>query len=194
MNRRETSNTLSARGSGSVGSCCFPSPSPSGTNLRFFILPARTRVGLVHATDQDFPQSRVVYSISTGGASLQYPNIFWIDPQIGELQLVTRADYETTPSYILRIQATNGEDSSSVTVSGAMGVFTPAQPVDLGSFWHLPRAAVVIKNLDRAHPTDVRGSDSWFPGRHTWTQLAGLGNKECIHRSKFMGGWEARQD
>ncbi|XP_032729115.1 cadherin-related family member 3 [Lontra canadensis] len=79
--------------------------------------PARTRVGLVRATDQDFPQSRVVYSISMGGASLQYPNIFWINPQTGELQLVTRADYETTPIYILRIQATNGEDSSSVTVT-----------------------------------------------------------------------------
>ncbi|XP_045876218.1 cadherin-related family member 3 [Meles meles] len=79
--------------------------------------PARTQVGLVRATDQDFPQSRVVYSISTGGAGLQYPNIFWIDPQTGELQLVTRADYETTPIYILRIQATNGEDSSSVTVT-----------------------------------------------------------------------------
>ncbi|KAI5774992.1 CDHR3 [Gulo gulo luscus] len=79
--------------------------------------PARTRVGLVHATDKDFPQSSVVYSISTGGSGLQYPNMFWIDPQTGELQLVTRADYETTPIYILRIQATNGEDSSSVTVT-----------------------------------------------------------------------------
>eukprot|EP00071_Canis_lupus_P050820 XP_533098.3 cadherin-related family member 3 [Canis lupus familiaris] len=79
--------------------------------------PARTRVGQVHASDKDFPQSRVVYSISTGGASLQYPNIFWINPQTGELQLVTRADYETTPVYILRIQATNSEDTSTVTVT-----------------------------------------------------------------------------
>ncbi|XP_045648144.1 cadherin-related family member 3 [Ursus americanus] len=79
--------------------------------------PAQTRVGLVHAADQDHPRKRVVYSISTGGASPQYPNIFWINPQTGELQLVTRADYETTPIYILRIQATNGEDSSSVTVT-----------------------------------------------------------------------------
>lgn len=84
-------------------------------------------MGLVHAADQDHPQNSVVYSISTGGASPQYPNIFWINPQTGELQLVTRADYETTAIYILRIQATNGEDSSSVTVSGAVGVFTPAQ-------------------------------------------------------------------
>uniref|UniRef100_A0A452F4A2 Cadherin-related family member 3 n=1 Tax=Capra hircus TaxID=9925 RepID=A0A452F4A2_CAPHI len=79
--------------------------------------PPRTRVGRVQATDKDFPQSRITYSISAGGASQRYPNIFWINPQTGELQLVTKADYETIPVYILRIQATNSEDSSSVTVT-----------------------------------------------------------------------------
>ncbi|XP_032132215.1 cadherin-related family member 3 isoform X1 [Sapajus apella] len=79
--------------------------------------PARTRVGQVRATDKDLPQSSLVYSISTGGASLQYPNVFWINPKTGELQLVTKVDYETTPVYILRIQATNSEDTSSVTVT-----------------------------------------------------------------------------
>ncbi|XP_007177358.2 cadherin-related family member 3 [Balaenoptera acutorostrata] len=79
--------------------------------------PPRTRVGRMQATDKDFPQRGTVYSISTGGASQHYPNIFWINPQTGELQLVTKADYETTPIYILRIQATNSEDSSSVTVT-----------------------------------------------------------------------------
>ncbi|XP_016001360.2 cadherin-related family member 3 isoform X2 [Rousettus aegyptiacus] len=81
------------------------------------ISPAGTRVGQVRASDKDFPQSSIVYSISTGGASLQYPNIFWINPKRGELQLVTRVDYETTPIYILRIQATNSEHTSSVTVT-----------------------------------------------------------------------------
>lgn len=92
----------------------------------------------MRATDKDFPPSRVVYSINSGGASLQFPNIFWINPQTGELQLVTKADYETTPVYILIIQATNSEDTNSVTVSGAIGVFTPAQMVDVGSLGHLP--------------------------------------------------------
>ncbi|XP_077652844.1 cadherin-related family member 3 [Urocitellus parryii] len=81
------------------------------------IRPARTRVGQVRATDGDFPQSSIVYSISSGGASPQNPNIFWINPKTGELQLITKADYETTSIYILRIQATNGEDTSSVTVT-----------------------------------------------------------------------------
>ncbi|XP_027627917.1 cadherin-related family member 3 [Tupaia chinensis] len=79
--------------------------------------PARTRVGRVQATDKDFPQSSITYSISSGGASFQYPNIFWINPKTGELQLITKADYETTPIYVLEIQATNGEDTSSVTVT-----------------------------------------------------------------------------
>ncbi|KAM8770453.1 cadherin-related family member 3 isoform 2-T2 [Rhynchonycteris naso] len=80
------------------------------------ISPARVMVGQVRATDRDFPQSSAMYSISTGGAGLQFPNIFWINPQTGELQLVTKVDYETTPNYILRIQATNNEDTNSVTV------------------------------------------------------------------------------
>ncbi|XP_019600953.2 cadherin-related family member 3 [Rhinolophus sinicus] len=79
--------------------------------------PARTQVGQVRATDKDFPQSSIVYSISSGGASLQRPNMFWINPQTGELQLVTKVDYETTPIYILRIQATNSENTGSVTVT-----------------------------------------------------------------------------
>ncbi|XP_066897739.1 cadherin-related family member 3 [Kogia breviceps] len=79
--------------------------------------PSRTRVGRMQAADKDFPQKGIVYSISTGGASQHYPNIFWINPQTGELQLVIKADYETTPVYTLRIQATNSEDSSSVTVT-----------------------------------------------------------------------------
>uniref|UniRef100_A0A8D2JRZ6 Cadherin-related family member 3 n=1 Tax=Sciurus vulgaris TaxID=55149 RepID=A0A8D2JRZ6_SCIVU len=81
------------------------------------IRPARTRVGQVRATDGDFPQSSIIYSISSGGASPQLPNIFWIHPKMGELQLIRKADYETNPIYILSIQATNGEDTGSVTVT-----------------------------------------------------------------------------
>ncbi|XP_077019316.1 cadherin-related family member 3 [Tamandua tetradactyla] len=81
------------------------------------VSPARTRIGQVQATDKDFPQNSIRYSISTGGASLQHPNVFWINPRTGELQLVTKVDYETTSTYSLRIQATNSEDTSSVTVT-----------------------------------------------------------------------------
>ncbi|XP_058537248.1 cadherin-related family member 3 [Ochotona princeps] len=79
--------------------------------------PAGTRVGQVYATDADFPQSSIEYSISTGGASVQYPNVFWINPKTGELQLVMKADHETTSVYVLRIQAASSEDRSLVTVT-----------------------------------------------------------------------------
>ncbi|KAH0500942.1 Cadherin-related family member 3 [Microtus ochrogaster] len=77
--------------------------------------PARTSVGRVRATDADFPQRSVVYSISSGGASLRHPNIFWINPKTGEIQLVTKADHETTAVYTLTVEAANGEDTSSAT-------------------------------------------------------------------------------
>ncbi|XP_004702839.1 cadherin-related family member 3 [Echinops telfairi] len=78
---------------------------------------ARARIGQVQATDKDMPQSSISYSISTGGASPRYPNMFWIHPKSGELQLVMRVDYETTPTYVLKIQATNKEDTSSAMVT-----------------------------------------------------------------------------
>uniref|UniRef100_A0A2K6BEH9 Cadherin related family member 3 n=1 Tax=Macaca nemestrina TaxID=9545 RepID=A0A2K6BEH9_MACNE len=68
-----------------------------------FDVSERRLVGQVQATDKDLPQRSLVYSISTGGASLQYPNVFRIKPKMGELQLVTKA--------------TNNEDTSSVTVT-----------------------------------------------------------------------------
>ncbi|XP_036912943.1 cadherin-related family member 3 isoform X2 [Sturnira hondurensis] len=81
------------------------------------IRPAGTQFGRVRATDHDLPQSSIVYSISAGGAGHQYTNTFWINPKTGELKLVTKVDYETTPTYTLRIQATNNEDTDSVTVT-----------------------------------------------------------------------------
>jgi hypothetical protein len=137
-------------------------PPPNWTNHRSFILLARTRVGQVRAADKDFPQSSVVYSISTGGASLQYPNIFWINPKTGELQLVTKADYETTPIYVLRIQATNGEDWSSVTVSGVLDLFTSFQLVALGSSWHPLGVAAAMRKRHK-HVLQM-SSEQWCPG------------------------------
>ncbi|ERE72622.1 cadherin-related family member 3 [Cricetulus griseus] len=79
--------------------------------------PAGTQVGRVRAVDEDLPQRNMVYSITSGGASLWYPKIFWINPKTGELRLVTKVDHETTAIYILTVEATNGEDTSSVTIT-----------------------------------------------------------------------------
>ncbi|KAL0619827.1 Cadherin-related family member 3 [Plecturocebus cupreus] len=131
--------------------------------------PARTRVGQVRATDKDLPQSSLLYSISTGGAGLQYPNVFWINPKTGELQLVTKVDYETTPVYILRIQATNSQDTSSVTVTvnileenDEKPVCTPnsyflALPVDLKVGTNIQNFKLMCTDLDSS-PTSFRYS------------------------------------
>ncbi|XP_037692345.1 cadherin-related family member 3 isoform X6 [Choloepus didactylus] len=112
------------------------------------VSPARTRIGQVQATDKDFPQSSIRYSISTGGASLQHPDIFWINPKTGELQLVTKVDYETTSTYILRIQAANSEDMSSVTPRITYwirreNIYSPSAWVKKGEMKMAKRAAVV---------------------------------------------------
>uniref|UniRef100_A0A8C5LHX8 Cadherin-related family member 3 n=1 Tax=Jaculus jaculus TaxID=51337 RepID=A0A8C5LHX8_JACJA len=133
------------------------------------VSPARTRVGQVRAADADFPQSSVVYSMSSGGASRQHPTIFWINPKTGELQLVTKADHETTSSYNLRIQATNGEDTSSVTVTvNIVGendekpICSPdhyflAIPVDLRAGTNIQNFKLTCTDLDSS-PTSFRYS------------------------------------
>ncbi|XP_021035167.1 cadherin-related family member 3 [Mus caroli] len=131
--------------------------------------PARTQIGQVRATDADFPRSPVVYSVSRGGSSLQYPNIFWINPKTGELQLITQADHETTSVYILTVEATNGEDRSSVTVTvNILGendekpVCTPnfyfmAIPVDLKVGTNIQNFKLTCTDLDSS-PSSFRYS------------------------------------
>ncbi|XP_012601968.2 cadherin-related family member 3 [Microcebus murinus] len=160
--------------------------------------PARTRVGKVQATDKDFPQGSVVYSISTGGASLQYPSIFWINPKTGELQLVTKVDYETTPVYILRIQATNREDTSSVTVTvnileenDEKPICTPnshfmAIPVDLKVGTNIQNFKLTCTDLDSS-PRSFRysiGSGN-INGHFTFSPNAGSNVTRLLLASRF---------
>ncbi|XP_043824751.1 cadherin-related family member 3 [Dromiciops gliroides] len=77
----------------------------------------QSRIGQVHAMDEDYPQSDITYSILTGGSTVQYTGLFWINPKTGVLQLVTRADFESVPQHVLTIQAANREDSSTATVT-----------------------------------------------------------------------------
>nr|XP_010342657.1 cadherin-related family member 3 isoform X4 [Saimiri boliviensis boliviensis] len=160
--------------------------------------PARTRVGQVRATDKDLPQSSLVYSISTGGASLQYPNVFWINPKTGELQLVTKVDYETTPVYILRIQATNSEDTSSVTVTvnileenDEKPICTPnsyflALPVDLKVGTNIQNFKLTCTDLDSS-PRSFRYSiDAGNVNNHfTFSPNAGSNVTRLLLTSRF---------
>ncbi|XP_068963063.1 cadherin-related family member 3 [Petaurus breviceps papuanus] len=77
----------------------------------------KSRIGQVHARDKDYPQSDITYSILTGGSTVQYMDLFWINPKTGVLQLMTKADYESDPQHILMVQATNKKESSTATVT-----------------------------------------------------------------------------
>ncbi|MBZ3875891.1 Cadherin-related family member 3 [Sciurus carolinensis] len=174
------------------------------------IRPARTRVGQVRATDGDFPQSSIIYSISSGGASPQLPNIFWIHPKTGELQLIRKADYETTPIYILSIQATNGEDTGSVTVTvNIIGqndekpMCTPNSyfltiPVDLKVGTNIQNFKLTCTDLDSS-PTSFRysiGPDVKKAKRDTvveTVQMSTVFDGEAVdpdQGQEFLLGWQ----
>ncbi|OCT89143.1 hypothetical protein XELAEV_18017759mg [Xenopus laevis] len=80
--------------------------------------PPGSKIGQVYATDLDYPYIGITYSIAAGGSTLGATNIFWIDPNSGNLQLVNYADYETTPKYIFTVQATDpGSKMSTASVT-----------------------------------------------------------------------------
>ncbi|KAJ1161300.1 hypothetical protein NDU88_001787 [Pleurodeles waltl] len=80
--------------------------------------PPNSKVGQVYATDKDYPFIGITYSIEFGGSTLGSNNIFWIDPSTGNIQLITYADYETTPKYVLLVQVADPDSKvSTATVT-----------------------------------------------------------------------------
>eukprot|EP00117_Sycon_ciliatum_P033550 scpid247/ scgid25797/ Protocadherin Fat 4; Cadherin family member 14; FAT tumor suppressor homolog 4; Fat-like cadherin protein FAT-J len=68
----------------------------------------------VSASDADAGDSgEVTYSIQSGNAL----NTFFIDPDSGNISLVTTLDRETTPSYLLEVQASDGGVPPNVSVA-----------------------------------------------------------------------------
>ncbi|XP_030072612.1 cadherin-related family member 3 [Microcaecilia unicolor] len=75
--------------------------------------PASSKIGQVYARDPDWPFDVISYSIVSGGSTLGYSNVFWMDPNTGNLQIIKTLDYETCKQHILTVQAT--DSSSAVT-------------------------------------------------------------------------------
>lgn len=69
------------------------------------------------ATDKDLPFAGITYSIVGGGGTFGYTNIFWIDPEKGDMKIIATLDYETTQRYILTVQASDSEKTATVSVS-----------------------------------------------------------------------------
>ncbi|TFK06894.1 F-box/LRR-repeat protein 5 [Platysternon megacephalum] len=78
---------------------------------------AGSSIGKVSATDKDLPLTGITYSIVAGGGTLSYTNIFWIDPNEGNLKIIATLDYETTQRYILTVQASDTEKLATVSVT-----------------------------------------------------------------------------
>ncbi|XP_015270536.1 PREDICTED: cadherin-related family member 3 [Gekko japonicus] len=84
------------------------------------ILAVMSKIGTVTATDEDIPSTGISYSIVDGGGTLDYSEIFWIDPEEGTVQIVAQLDYEITKRYLLTIQASDNEhktQTAQVTVN-----------------------------------------------------------------------------
>uniref|UniRef100_A0A674ICS5 Cadherin related family member 3 n=1 Tax=Terrapene triunguis TaxID=2587831 RepID=A0A674ICS5_9SAUR len=76
-----------------------------------------TQGTVMSATDKDLPFTGITYSIVAGGGTLSYTNIFWIDPNEGNLKIIATLDYETTQRYILTVQASDTEKLATVSVT-----------------------------------------------------------------------------
>nr|XP_042704860.1 cadherin-related family member 3 [Chrysemys picta bellii] len=81
------------------------------------ITQAGSSIGKVSATDKDLPFTGITYSIVAGGGTLSYTQIFWIDPNEGNLKIIATLDYEATQRYILTVQASDTEKLATVSVT-----------------------------------------------------------------------------
>ena len=66
-------------------------------------------IGSVVATDEDLPPTDIHYSLVSGGGSGGLANIFHVDPKLGRISLLTKPDFEVTPSHTLVIRAVDGD-------------------------------------------------------------------------------------
>ncbi|KAE8616289.1 hypothetical protein XENTR_v10008767 [Xenopus tropicalis] len=100
--------------------------------------PPGSKIGQVYATDADYPYIGITYSIVAGGSTLGATNIFWIDSNTGNLQLVNYADYETTPQYVFTVQATDpGSKTSTASVTVNILEANDDKPICLPNYYSL---------------------------------------------------------
>uniref|UniRef100_A0A8C8RR95 Cadherin related family member 3 n=1 Tax=Pelusios castaneus TaxID=367368 RepID=A0A8C8RR95_9SAUR len=78
---------------------------------------AGSSIGKVSATDKDLPFTGITYSIVAGGSTPDYTNVFWIDPNEGNLKIIASLDYETEQKFILTVQASDTEKLTTVSVT-----------------------------------------------------------------------------
>ncbi|XP_078077470.1 cadherin-related family member 3-like [Mustelus asterias] len=81
-----------------------------------------TKVGRVLAEDKEFPELKFSYSLIGGGSTLGYSQLFWINPDSGEIYLVAQPDYEATAQHYLMVQAVDKDSSDPKTATTTVTV------------------------------------------------------------------------
>ncbi|NXB45428.1 CDHR3 protein, partial [Leucopsar rothschildi] len=94
-------------------------------------------IGRVHATDKDWPPNIITYSIVAGAGTRDYTNIFWIGPTKGDVRILARLDYETTPKHVFTIQASDQEKPTTASVTVNVLEVNDEEPVCSPNFFSL---------------------------------------------------------
>ncbi|NXG47969.1 CDHR3 protein, partial [Psilopogon haemacephalus] len=128
---------------------------PVFSNLSYeFDVPEVTKVGSsigrVNARDEDWPPSIITYSIVSGGGTMGYTNIFWINPTTGGLKILGRLDYETAKKHILTVQASDQEKTATAYVTVNVLEANDEEPVCSPNFYsfQLPVTLAVGTNIN----------------------------------------------
>ncbi|XP_061493846.1 cadherin-related family member 3 [Rhineura floridana] len=76
----------------------------------------QSRIGQVIATDKDVPPTGISYSISAENCTSRFglPEMFWINPIGGNVEIVAKLDYETSPSCYLTVQASDNDGKTTI--------------------------------------------------------------------------------
>ncbi|XP_059581542.1 cadherin-related family member 3 [Alligator mississippiensis] len=162
------------------------------------ITPATSKIGKVSATDKDLPFAGITYSIVGGGGTFGYTNIFWIDPEKGDMKIIATLDYETTQRYILTVQASDSEKTATVSVTvnvlevnDEKPVCTPnsyslAVPVDLAVGTNIEGFSILCHDPDSS-PRSFRYfiSSGNINNHFTFSPSAGSNSSRLILASRF---------
>ncbi|NXY81906.1 CDHR3 protein, partial [Alcedo cyanopectus] len=107
-------------------------------------------IGSVNARDKDWPPSVITYSIVAGGGTRDYTNIFWINPNKGDVKILARLDYETTQKHILIVQASDQEKTATASVTVSVLEVNDEAPVCSPTFSALqvPASLAVGTNIN----------------------------------------------
>ncbi|KYO38631.1 cadherin-related family member 3 isoform A [Alligator mississippiensis] len=157
-----------------------------------------SKIGKVSATDKDLPFAGITYSIVGGGGTFGYTNIFWIDPEKGDMKIIATLDYETTQRYILTVQASDSEKTATVSVTvnvlevnDEKPVCTPnsyslAVPVDLAVGTNIEGFSILCHDPDSS-PRSFRYfiSSGNINNHFTFSPSAGSNSSRLILASRF---------